>query len=183
MTSRTLSAAAFVVLCLALSGLILRRQMAAHPVPHTQPGQERGDAQSPFFSSLPNRGGWHVAAESTRKAVTASIQGQLDALRDGDGPKAVSYQSLGLRRSFGSPQGFIDGIRRGYPEFGYCRAARFGPVWTDKTARFAEVDVTVQGEDGRTAQGDYQMVREAGGYRVAGVLGGRAVRPDRLAPP
>ena len=171
MTSRTLPATAFVVLCLVLSGLILRRQMAAHPILPTP--QEQSEPQPPFQGAPSHRGTWHVAAEPTRKAVTASIQGQLDALRDGDGPKAVAYQSLGLRHGFGSPEGFVSGIRREYPEFGYFRSAHFGPVWTDNAARFAEVIVTVHGANGRTARGDYQMVKEAGGYRVAGVLGGR----------
>ena len=174
MTSRTLPTAAFVILCLALSGLVLRRQMAAHPV-RPEPLRQN-EAHSPFFGAPSDRGNWHVAAEPTRKAVTASIQGQLDALRDGDGPKAVAYQSVGLRHSFGSPQGFVDGIRRGYPEFGYCQSVHFGPVWADKTAQFAEVGVTVRGVNGRTARGEYQMVKERRGYRVAGVLGGQVVR-------
>ena len=176
MTSRTFPAIAFVALCLGLSGLILRRQMAAHPVLHAPPRQEQGDYESPFRGAPPDRGDWYVAAEPTRKAVTASVQGQLDALRDGDGPKAVFYQSRGLRAGFASPEGFVASIRRGYPEFGYCQSARFGPVWADKTTRFAEVIVTVRGANGRTARGDYQMVKEEGGYRVSAVLGGGAVR-------
>lgn len=177
MTSRTLPAAAFVLLCLGLSGLVLRRQMAAHPIRPDQAGRERGEGRARAFENqLAGRPGAHVADERTGRAIVGAIRGQLTAFRAADGSKAMSYQSRGLRRGFGSPQGFVEGIRHGYPEFGDSTAVRFAPVWVDGAGRFAEVVVTVRGANGRQARGDYEMVKEDGVYRVAGVRGGGPAR-------
>ena len=174
MPTRRFPALAFVLLCLALSGLVLRRQMAAHPRPPAPP--EPGASLPAFQGQWQTMPGWHAASGPTRQAVLASVLGQLDAFRRGDADRAMFYQSRGLRRNFASPQAFLDTIRRSYPAFGHCRSVSFGPVGADKTAQYAEVVVRVRGPDGRAAQGDYLMVLEDGRYRVRAVSGGGPVR-------
>ena len=177
MPTRRFPALAFVLLCLALSGLVLRRQMAAHPVRPAPSDQEQGAALPPAFGGRwPTIPGWHTASGPTRRAVLASVQGQLDAFRAGDADKAMFYQSQGLRHNFASPAAFLDTIRTHYPEFGDCRSVHFSQVGADKTAQYAEVVVTVRGPDGRAARGDYEMVMEDGRYRVLSVAGGGPVR-------
>ena len=173
MPTRRFPALAFVLLCLALSGLVLRRQMAAHPRPPAPP--EPGASLPAFQGQWQTMPGWHAASGPTRQAVLASVLGQLDAFRRGDADRAMFTEprpAAKLRLAAGLSGHDPPDL----PEFGHCRSARFGPVGADKTARFAEVVVTVHGPDGRAARGDYLMVLEDGRYRVAGVQGGGPVR-------
>ncbi len=174
MNTRSLSALAFVALCLALGGLALHRQIAAHPLP-PEAEQEGERIPSAAQGQEVDKHTWHIATGAERRAVTDSIQSQLDGFRTGNATQAMKYQSEGLRHRFSSPQSFLQMIQSHYPEFGHCRTARFGPVWTDHSGQYANVIVTVRGEDGFLAQGDYLLVREAEGYRVAGVNGGGRV--------
>lgn len=71
---------------------------------------------------------------------------------------------------------FVQSITRGYPEFGHARSATLGPVLMDATGDRAQVIVTVRGQNGRLARGYYRLIREEGGFKVAGVSGGQALR-------
>lgn len=175
MDKRRLLAAVFVVLCLSLSGLLMRRQFAAHPAQMVAKAQipaldVKKFAGTPAPTALPHKIG------AVEKAVIHSIKAQLAAIRTGDADKAMYYQSTGLRRNFASPQAFVQTIATHYPEFGHCRSADFSPVRIDPTGEHAVVVVTCLGEDGRRAQGYYIMVKENGVFRVAGVQGGNALR-------
>lgn len=173
MTPRNIYTGLFVALCLTLSGLILGRQMVAHPAPPpNSAGESRGTegreggGGGDHFS---DRRGRHVADAATRNAVLGPIRGQLDALRRGDAARSVSYQSQGMRRQFTRPADFLNMVDAYYPEFAHSKSASFGPVWTDADKRDAGVQVTVVGENGHQASGRYWMVREGGVYRVKGV--------------
>ena len=174
----------FVALCLGLSTLVLRRQIAAHPMPRSAassvelPGQEEPD--NPGQPVEPKT--WHIATGSARRAALMTIGSQLAAIRAGDADGAWFYQSRGLHRNFPSAQDFVSSIKRGYPEFGDSKSASYGPVWMDPTGDHADVTVTVRGRNGRLARGYYQLVRENGNYRVASVAGGRAVNEAESQP-
>ncbi len=179
MNSRSLLAAAFVAFCLLLGGLALHRQIAAHPMaPDTgQSNGVSGEEIPPDFLGQPvNKKTWHIARGAQRQAVVSSIQAQLNAFRAGDAETAMRYQSRSLRRRFPDPEAFVQMVRSRYPEFGHCRAARFGPVWTDADGQHADVTVTARGENGFLAQGEYEMIRGREAYRVAGVQGGERVQ-------
>ena len=176
---RQLLAVVFVALCLSLSGLLLHRQMAAHPAPleaatHLPAGFLYPGTESAAQFAAPKF--LHTATGPVQKAVIHSITAQLAAIRAGDADKAIFYQSTGLRRNFPTPQAFVQSITIHYPEFGHSRSAQFGPMVMDTTADHAAVAVTVLGENGRWARGDYRMVKEEGVYKVAGVLGGNMIR-------
>ena len=177
MTTRSLLAALFVALCLALSGLVLHRQIAAHPAPDIRQDAGSGGEQFPpdFLGPDGDKLLWHTADRAESKPVLAAIQGQLDAFRAGNARQAMQYQSEGLRRNFPSPEAFLAMIRSHYPEFGQCRSAEFGPVLMDTARQHAYVLVIVEGKDGFQAQGYYFLLREGGVYRVAGVQGGERV--------
>ena len=162
MKSRPIVAAFFVALCLLLCGLILRRQIAAHPLPPVSERHFDGDPQD-LWSGLQ---GGHVAAPAMTAQVRQTVQGQLTAMRDGDGLKAMSYQSRAMRRMSGNPGQFEQHIVSEYPEFGHCRHAHFWPVWTDKTGKMAWMVVIAEGKNGHHARGIYQMVQEDGQWKI-----------------
>jgi len=166
----------FAALCLGLSAFVLRGQIAARPIPRPDPdGPAQGQPFEPPMAGDHPRG-WHVAAGPTRRQVVAVIGDQLAAIRTGDADRAWSYQSRGLHRNFPSAQAFVAQISGSYPEFGHSASATYGPIWADKPETYAVVAVTVRGQNGRRAPAHYLLVREEGGYKVAGVVGGRAGR-------
>jgi len=176
MNFRRIAPVLFVALCLSLSGLVLHRQIAAHPVPRT--AEAPADADAPGSADAPpvlDPKTWHVAAGPARRAALAAVTAQLAAIRAGDADRAWFYQSRGLHNNFASAQQFEQMIQRGYPEFGHCRSAVFSPVWVNKTGDQAAVIVTVLGENGRRARGFYRLIREDGGYKIAGVGGGQTI--------
>lgn len=173
MTPRNIYTGLFVALCLTLSGLILGRQMVAHPAPPPNGAGDSRDAEGregggggDHFS---DRRGRHIADAATRNAVLGPIRGQLDALRRGDAARSVSYQSQGMRRQFTRPADFLNMVDAHYPEFAHSKSASFGPVWEDAGQWHAGTLVTVIGRNGRQARGFYRMAREGGVYRVEGV--------------
>ena len=186
MDTRRLLIVAFVALCLGLSGALLRRQLAAHPAPHEEREFQMSpemvkryhDAESASALADPGRPvdkhTWHLATGKARNAVLSVIAVQLKAFREGDAKTAMFYQTQAMQHRFDSAQAFQTMIVSQYPEFGHNRAADFGPVLIDPTGKYADVIVTVRGENGRRARGDYWMLREQGGYRAASVQGGHA---------
>lgn len=168
MNLRRAAPVVFVALCLGLSALVLRRQIAARPMPRNSEAQ--ADAGQPDDPKT-----WHVATGPARREVLDTVLGQLAAIRTGDADRAWFYQSRGLRRNFLSPKQFEEMIAARHPEFGHSRSAQCGPVWTDATGRQATVVVTALGENGRRARGYYRLIREEGGYKIAGVGGGQAI--------
>ena len=172
----------FVALCLGLSALVVRRQIAAHPAPRIvaapeeplEPEELSGPGERPYPGQPVDPKTWHVLTGPERSRVLNAVLGQLAAFRTGDADKAMFYQSTGLRRKFRSPGEFERMIVAEYPEFGHSRAVQCGPVWADPTGRFAYVVVTVLGANGHKARGGYELVQEEVGYKVAGVAGGQA---------
>ena len=152
MNTRPVVAVLFVALCLLLCGLILRRQIAGHPLP---PDIRRTQE-------------FHPADAEVTQQAQATIRGQAAALNAGDGPRALSYQSHALRHRFGSPQEFLQMINARHPEFRQSRAVYYGPVWVDKAGTQAQARVLVVGKDGRQVRGVYQLVREDGELKVDG---------------
>lgn len=182
MNSRRAVPLIFVALCLGLSALVLHRQIAARPTPRTaavprEPSDraDQADQEEPGDPGQPaSSKDWRLAAAPARRQVLKTVMAQLTAIRAGNADAAWFYQSRGLRRNFPSARAFVETIVRGYPEFGHARSATFGPVWVNPAGDHAAVTVRVRGENGRLARGDYLLVQEDGGYKVAGVGGGRA---------
>ena len=164
-----LLAAVFVVCCLLLCGLILRRQIAAHPLPPEAAGRfEEGDdgqGQGRFWMEE----GWQPAPPAVGTLAREVVSGQIAALKAGDGPKAWSYQSRSLRQNFGSPALFMQVIASQYPEFAHPGHVQYGPVRMDKSGRQVRALILLEGEDGRQVQAVYQLVREGGEFKVARV--------------
>jgi len=103
------------------------------------------------------------------RASREAVQGQLDALRAGDGVKALTYSSRRMRRWVGSPQQFVQRVQADWPELGKCRRAWYDPVWTDRAGSFTRADVLMEGENGRRSRGDFLLIHEGSTYRIVGV--------------
>jgi len=108
----------------------------------------------------------HPSAPAVRKAVIATIEGQLAAFRAHDPGKAYGFAARALRRQFPLPR-FAEVVRTGYPEIWRNLRAEYGIV-SDNGAR-ATLNVRVHTADTSAAY-DYVLVREPDGWRISGVL-------------
>ena len=98
MKTRPVAAAFFVICCLLLCGLILRRQIAAHPLPpETAQGGIISRTRSAGFP--PSGYAGNFAVRPPRDPDRVAVQGQMKAFHGGDGFKAVSYQSHTMRQT------------------------------------------------------------------------------------
>jgi hypothetical protein len=170
MNSRPITAAFFVIFCLVLCGLILRRQIAAHPLPPDQ-GQ-RGDSRGfgggsqDFWAEFQ---GGHPADPSSAKQVRDLVQEEMTALRTGDAPKALSYQSRFLRQRLADPNEFMQFLLGRHPEMVYFRQVQCTSVLTDKEGQHAVAVVLIEGSKGDRTRGQFLLVRESGQFKIAGI--------------
>ena len=166
-----LLAAIFVVCCFLLCGLILRRQIAAHPLPPETAKRSFEDSGDPQEQERFLRGmdGWKLASPALAALAHEVVGGQIAALKAGDGVKAWSYQSRSLHRTFGSPAGFMQNIAVNYPEFAHPRRMLPGPVLTDISGQQVQAFILLEGDNGNQIRADYHLVREGGQLKVSGV--------------
>ena len=101
-----------------------------------------------------------------RKAVIATIEGQLAAFRKADIGKAHGFASSELRAQK-PPRVFAAIVQQSYPEIWANLRAEFGIV-RDEGKR-AMVTVQVYAKDGDAAY-DFTLVQEPAGWRIHGVL-------------
>ena len=169
MKPRSVLAAFFVVLCLLLCGLILRRQISAHPLPPDSGRREAeasGDGGGRFGGDFQD---FRPASPAMAASARKTIAEQMTALSAGDGAAALAFQSAGLRHQFSDPAQFIAMIAVQYPEFRQSRHIDYGPVWADSDGDRVRARVTVEGRNGRHVRAIYQLVKEGGQLKVGGV--------------
>ncbi len=172
-----LLATVFVVCCLLLCGLILRRQIAAHPLPPetVQRFEEDRDGRGQGRFWMEREGG-QPASPAVSALAHQAVAGQMAALRAGDGPKAWGYQSRGLRQRFSSPTQLMQIIARQYPEFLRPRHVIYKPIFTDKSGQTAHAVIFLEDENGNQTGEDYLLMREGGQFKVGGIR--PVYRPD-----
>lgn len=170
MKPRSVLAAFFVVLCLLLCGLILRRQISAHPLP---PDTGRREAEGSAGDGGGRFGGdfqdFHPASPAVAASARKTVEGQMTALNTGDGAAALTFQSAGLRHQFSDPAQFIAMIAVQYPEFRQSRHVDCGPVWSDSDGDRVRARVRVEGRNGHHVRAVYWLVKEGGQLKVGGV--------------
>ena len=110
--------------------------------------------------------GLRASKPEVRKAVIATIDGQLAAFRARDAERAYGFAARALQaeKPFAV---FMAIVQSNYPELWSNRRADYGIVRDDGTT--ATVLVHVFGAES-DASYDYSLVRERGGWRVHGVL-------------
>ena len=101
------------------------------------------------------------------QAIRAVVEAQLAALKAGDGARAMTYATPGIRVQFGTPENFLQMVRTSYAALLDARHTQFleGAVIDGATIqplRLVLPDETVQ-------VALYRMQREPGGaWRIAG---------------
>jgi len=120
---------------------------------------------------------WVKASAAQRKAAIQTIRAQLHAFDIGDWKGAVALQSEGMKSNFSSPDAFGDMISRAYPAFVGAHHVDFGEAQVSGPA--LRIPVTLTGSDDEKVEAGYLLVKEKGGYRVEGVLGGNSRRQER----
>ncbi|HEV8471437.1 MAG TPA: DUF4864 domain-containing protein [Methylomirabilota bacterium] len=112
------------------------------------------------------------AQDADVAAARASALAQLEAFRQGDFDRAYTYASVVIREQFGR-EAFERMVRLGYPQI-----AAPATVTLDGAERAPNGSVflflRVRGADGVAVEAVYEMVLEAGAWKVNGVV----TRPD-----
>jgi hypothetical protein len=112
------------------------------------------------------------AQDADVAAARASALAQLEAFRQGDFDRAYTYASVVIREQFGR-EAFERMVRLGYPQI-----AAPATVTMDSAERAPNGSVflflRVRGADGVAVEAVYEMVLEAGAWKVNGVV----TRPD-----
>jgi hypothetical protein len=116
--------------------------------------------------------GTACAQDADVAAARASALAQLEAFRQGDFDRAYTYASVVIREQFGR-EAFERMVRLGYPQI-----AAPATVTLDGAERAPNGSVflflRVRGADGVAVEAVYEMVLEAGAWKVNGVV----TRPD-----
>jgi hypothetical protein len=107
-----------------------------------------------------------VSKPVVRDEITAMIETQLAAFREGDATKAYRCASEGFREQV-SPVAFARMVARNYPEIWQNVRAEVGIVRDDDTRATVVVHVFAKNAD---ALYDYVLFHEKTGWRIGGVL-------------
>ena len=170
MNSRPVAASFFVVFCLLLCGLILRRQIAAHPLPP--------DSRLPGYSGQGNGGQgysgqdpwterrWQPAGPVLARQVQGVVRAEIAALHRGDIPQAMSYGSQTRRQRFSDPAQFLQIMQERHPELQEDRMALYGPVGIDQGGQNAWAAVLLVSRSKGRVHDNFLMVREGGVFKI-----------------
>lgn len=164
MNSRPVAATFFVVFCLLLCGLILRRQITAHPLPPDSGRQDGGQGSSGQDPWTERR--WQPAAPALAKQVQGVVRAEIAALHGGDVPKAMSYGSRVRQQRFSNPAGFLQIMQEHHPELREERRVIYGPVGIDQSGQNAWAIILLQSRSGERVRDDFLMVREGGVFKI-----------------
>jgi hypothetical protein len=115
------------------------------------------------------------ASASDRAAIHRVIEEQIAAFQRDDGGAAFGFASPTIQAMFGSPDNFMEMVRRGYTPVYRPRAVEFGELLDVDGTLIQLVDLI--GPDGLPAVAAYEMQRQPDGvWRINGcqLLPGRA---------
>lgn len=107
-----------------------------------------------------------------RAAIAAVIAEQLQAFRLDDAPRAFSFASPGIQGMFGTPENFLDMVRRAYPPVHRSTQGEFTTL-TDEGEVVQQVELF---HDGQWHTALYSMERSADGWRISGCALVRSAR-------
>ena len=117
----------------------------------------------------PEAGGATTLPDDDWKAIKAMIAEQLAALKAGDGSKAFTYASPGIRQQFGNAGTFLDMVRTSYGALISARYTEFleGAVIGGRVVQ----PLRLIGADNSVLVALYTMEREpAGGWKIGGCI-------------
>lgn len=118
-----------------------------------------------FFSAVAVRA--DDLSNTDRAAIRAVIGEQLDAFKRDDASRAFSLATAGIRAQFGTPEVFLDMVRKGYAVVYRPQAVHFDPPEIVDGRVIQPVRMT--DADGRTWIALYPMQRQPdGSWRIDG---------------
>lgn len=101
-----------------------------------------------------------------RSAIQGVITRQIDAFRHDDAGAAFAFASPGIQRQFGTPERFLDMVRRVYPAVHRPRVVEFTALRLSEGAVVQDVELV--GPDGAFELARYTMERDSAGvWRIA----------------
>ncbi|MBA3508022.1 MAG: DUF4864 domain-containing protein [Betaproteobacteria bacterium] len=103
------------------------------------------------------------------KAIQRVIRDQLQALKAGDGKKALTYAAPGIQDQFGTPENFLRMVRNGYGALLDARYTKFleGAIIGGNTIQPLRLVLT----DDTVLVALYQMEKQKdGSWRIAGCV-------------
>ncbi|MBM3539385.1 MAG: DUF4864 domain-containing protein [Alphaproteobacteria bacterium] len=103
-----------------------------------------------------------------REAIRTIIESQMAAFRRDDGAAAFAFATPGIQAMFGSPENFIEMVRRGYAAVYRPRAVEFADIMGDAERPVQLVHLV--GPDGEAVIAAYEMVRDGAGWRINGCV-------------
>jgi hypothetical protein len=109
----------------------------------------------------------HYSRPEVRKEIVAVVEGQLAAFRANDYAQAYTFAARQLREQFTAKQ-FTVMIVRGYPVIAQNKRAECGLPMDDGST--ATLVVEVFASEGRSGSYRYTLLKEAAGWRIAGVV-------------
>jgi len=113
-----------------------------------------------------------VAASVDEQAAAASVLRQLDAFRQNDYDTAYTFASIEIHSLF-TRETFERMVKSGYPEIAASTRARVASTRPEQDGRIYVV-LKIRGANGSHVEAVYEMVREAGAWKINGVI----ARPD-----
>jgi len=103
----------------------------------------------------------------TGAALEMTVSAQLRAWRENRPADAYALASSAIRAQF-PLEAFVEMVRRGYPEIAGNRRAEFSGAWDN--GETGELSARVIPVDGGPVRYRYLLIREAGGWRINGVV-------------
>jgi hypothetical protein len=123
----------------------------------------------PALAAVPGPAGAITLPDDDWKAIKALIAEQLAALKAGDGSKAFTYASPGIRQQFGNAGTFLEMVRGSYGALIAARYTEFleGAVIDGRVMQ----PLRLIGPDNTVLVALYTMERQAGGgWKIAGCV-------------
>ncbi len=102
-----------------------------------------------------------------RRQIVNVVEGQFEALREGDFARARSFAATALQAQF-SVMAFERMVKEGYPVIAFWRELALGAVQDNGLE--AVVEVSVRSRRGQFHRFRYLLLREESGWRVNGVF-------------
>lgn len=101
-----------------------------------------------------------------RSAIQGVITRQIDAFRHDDADAAFTFASPGIQSQFGTPERFLDMVRRAYPAVHRPRVVEFTALRLSEGAVVQDVELV--GPDGAFELARYTMERDSASvWRIA----------------
>src|SRR5262245_23213489 len=111
-----------------------------------------------------------TVSDSDRATFRGIISSQIEAFRGGDAVKAFSFASPTLNHQFGTPEVFMEMVRRAYQPVIDPQSFTFGPVTAEMNGRPTQV-VTIVDRAGKSWTALYAFEHQPdGSWRISGVI-------------